>query len=627
MPQHNDPVRQLLAHYTVQDVIFILKVLNPFLNEKGRTLLPAIESDPLYRECRSYPFTRSRGISNLHAHQGSSSRMSTSTWSSGRSIASSMFDRSPSGMGFSDASSIAESTVSENDAHHHAQMSLVSARKGGQRSAAVHRISKPTHKAIPPAAPSPLLAPRKPSFECPFCWELEIPSSISRKADLKRHFKQFHQNNAQWICPERSCGLAFDWRSAFEMHLKESHRNAQHASDTAMVKLCPQVVFACGFSNCRLIFEASGDEDAEKKAQEYFNHVANHFDDNLTHRNWSYSVRFRNLMRQTAVDTVWKERKKGPQDPKWQPRTSSVVRKLLETRHFSDIPLLVQWVVRLGSNPYCETHSPMPKLPADLRLPVKERCALAIEGHLPAIKPEPQPVLLPERPAPQPSGVVEHTEKFDQGEQFIKTDPDTMDYASPTATQHPDAMLPSFDLDSSYTPYSHDTPMRHSQLSPSGGAPAITSTTVTSNTAATDNLATVTHDDIPPMVSAEPLSLWLGLGIEDHGTPTHDMHLHQSMDAIIGYSHAQAHAPPDYRQMMVSSNAGSAMFGSPGMLGSPATGQQPLSTGHAPHAQHGGGHDGHGGHGGHGGHDHGGVVMPMDLEMQDCPYENDVNCF
>lgn len=601
--QNNDPIGLLLAQYPLPAVIYIFKVLAPYLNEQGRACLPVLESDLASR---------------------SSSRLSTSTWSSARSFMSATFDRSPSGMAFSDASSIAESSHSapsgytyDQDRHYSnsSNPQLAVARKGhGQRAVPVHRISKPTHKAIPASVPSPLLCPRKPSFECPFCWELEIPSSISRKADLKRHFKQFHQNNAQWVCPERGCGMAFDWRSAFEMHLKEAHRNAQHSSDTAMVKLCRQTVFACGFSNCRLVFEAATDDEAEKKAQEYFNHVANHFDDNLTHRNWSYTVRIRNLMRQASVDVSWKERKKGTQDPKWQPHTSSVVRKILETRHFSDIPLLVQWVVFLGSNPFCEPHSPIPKLPGELRLPVKEHCnshrpSLIETHHHMAMDPPATIKVEPDTQPPEPEdisqeheqgvhehdvhkhdpGIHEHDHTIhdhdhvihdhDHGIHDIDRDHDhglsvgdvDVKFAPPTPSQHSESMLSPFNLESSFTAFQHDSLISQHMDTPSISAAAV-----------------VTANDVhPSMTAAQPLSHWLGMTTASPGIP-----LQSQMDAVIhGYS--QPSAASNFRPM----TPGQQMMTS-GMFSLGMSSGQPPPT-----------------------------ITPMDLEMTDCHYEPDRNCF
>ncbi|KAK0715622.1 hypothetical protein B0H67DRAFT_244787 [Lasiosphaeris hirsuta] len=438
--------------------------------------------------------------------------------------------RSPSGMGYSDTSSIAESAhsgfTSEHDTRSNTSQATAVAnpnqRKGhSHRSTGPHRVYKPTHKAIAPAMPSPLLSPRKPSFECPFCWELSIPSSISRKADLKRHFKQFHQNNAQWICPERGCSMAFDWKSAFEAHLKEQHHNAQHPPENHQVKLCHQVVFACGFKECRLVFEASSDDDAEKKGLEYFNHVANHFDDNLTHRNWSYTVRIRNLMRQAAVDPYWKERKKGAQDPKWQPHTSSVVRKILETRHFTDIQLLVQWVVHLGANPFCEPYSPIPKLPAELRLPIKENCTMTIDGHRPSFRHDQNHPLSIEHGAPQPNDTVE----VDNGlATSTPAAPAAPAAPEPVYTQEMPEPIPEpmplhpFDADQmeSYHGFHHDIIPHLDDM----------------------HQISVTSNDVPTIGAAshQPITHWMGI---EH--TTHGLTIQPHLDTIMGYPHGNHH--------------------------------------------------------------------------------------
>ncbi|KAK3390584.1 hypothetical protein B0H63DRAFT_519792 [Podospora didyma] len=312
--------------------------------------------------------------------------------SSARTLVSPTVDRSPSGMEFSETSSLAGSihspSVFENDTLVTTPLApapiLHQRGTPGHRLSPPHRVAKRTNRNATPAALSPLPSPnRKVSLKCPFCAELEAPSSksaasFSRKADLKRHFKAFHNTNAQFLCPERSCGMSFDWESAFKNHMKYGHGNTRCDLKSAMVKLCSQLVFACGFTSCRQIFEADDCDDVEEVATNYFNHVANHFEDNFSHHRWSYSVRFRNLTRQSDVVSYWKNMKKGAgtQDLKWQPHTSTVVRKMLETRHLSNVELVVDWALRLGSTkPWCDPLSPMPKqMPPSLCLPIEKHC-------------------------------------------------------------------------------------------------------------------------------------------------------------------------------------------------------------------------------------------------------------
>jgi len=439
------------------------------------------------------------------------------------------------------------------------------------RSATAHRVAKQkaAAAAAASAASSPILSPRKPSFECPFCWELKIPTSISRKADLKRHFKQFHQNNAQWICQERGCSMAYDWKSAFEAHLKESHGNSQHPSESHQVKLCPQVVFACGFSNCRLVFEADSDEEAEKKAQEYFNHVANHFDDNLTHRNWSFSVRIRNLMRQAAVEPHWKDRKKVSQDPMWQPHTSSVVKKILETRHFTDIALLVRWVVNLGSFAYNQPHSPLPKLPPELQLPAKDKCRLDIKGHNTSLRRESLRHLPNDHPVKQ-----EPQEPAVNQNSLPEPEPDMeAEFSHPVLTQHPNHGLPlqDYDGEQAYISYQPPPGLLHDQLMGS------------------QVHASSSHADSTPTSFVDS---WLAIT-----EPRQDVALQSHLDAIMSYQHHQGHhqANPLHHAMLATSDFRPVTPGH--QLLPPET---YTTTTMMPNA-----------------------MVPVDLEMNDCPYESD----
>jgi hypothetical protein len=242
-------------------------------------------------------------------------------------------------------------------------------------------------------SPSPSVRRQRPAVECPFCAELNISVSIARKADLKRHLAKFHHENVQWICSVPGCAQAFDFKGGFESHLKDSHKGIHRSSEEAMVFTCPQVVFACGFSNCKQIYEADGDSSAEQKAQEYFNHIAKHMaDEGMTHLDWSYSVRFRNLMRQRNVEAAWKRRNKDShQRLGWRPTTSAALRKVLETRHIGDAALLVHWAANLGTLSSPEQSYSVPTLPEGLTLPVRESCTMVLPGHKPGLRGGPSP--------------------------------------------------------------------------------------------------------------------------------------------------------------------------------------------------------------------------------------------
>lgn len=216
-------------------------------------------------------------------------------------------------------------------------------------------------------------------FECPFCGERGITVEIKRKNDLKRHFHEFHTNHSVWTCTAPGCGLPFEWKSAYTNHLKSCHQGVGPLPDDAMAKTCPQVVFACGFQDCKRIFEAQSDDDADKKAHEYFAHVADHFDgDGLTHRDWSYSARFRNLMRQSPVDEAWKRRvKMSGESPAWEALVSFTPRKMLECRHIPDVQAFVQCASALG---YAKKGQPT-QLPPGFFIPIRSSCQLASVNH------------------------------------------------------------------------------------------------------------------------------------------------------------------------------------------------------------------------------------------------------
>ncbi|KAK0662493.1 hypothetical protein QBC41DRAFT_31396 [Cercophora samala] len=226
-----------------------------------------------------------------------------------------------------------------------------------------------------PRASSPATMASKDDYlECPFCSEVGAYTACRRKNDLKRHIRDYHNANTLWTCPKRNCGKTYDCPPGMKQHLKEpSHGNLHQFSDCVATMLCPRVVFACGFTNCKDVFGAPGD-DPEKTMNDYFDHVVDHVVANRPNHTWSHSDCFRNLMRQPGVADAWKNRIIKGKDLQWQPHTSIVLRKMLETRHVSDSGLLVLWADRLGSKPFSESTSPVPKLPDSLRLPVYEQC-------------------------------------------------------------------------------------------------------------------------------------------------------------------------------------------------------------------------------------------------------------
>ncbi|KAK4205164.1 hypothetical protein QBC40DRAFT_249556 [Triangularia verruculosa] len=222
-----------------------------------------------------------------------------------------------------------------------------------------------------PGASAPSLPSKEDYLECPLCTEVGADTACRRRADLKRHMRAYHYANMQWACPKPDCRMVFDCAPGMKSHLNDaSHGNLYQFADCVKTALCPGVVFGCGFTNCRRVMEASDVDYSAKTAEEYFNHVIAHVDENLPNQRWSYVTRFRNLMRQTYIDEVWKNRLGQRTKMEWEPQTSFILRKMLETRHVPDIGLLVVWAVRLGSRP----NSLPTSLPSAICLPAAEHC-------------------------------------------------------------------------------------------------------------------------------------------------------------------------------------------------------------------------------------------------------------
>jgi hypothetical protein len=229
---------------------------------------------------------------------------------------------------------------------------------------------------------------QKGAFMCGFCSEEGIQKTCTRKNDLKRHIEDFHNTNAQWFCRNRGCNMVFDWQTAYKTHLKLAHGGCRMNLDDAKVELCPQTVFACGFENCPQIFEAPTDADAPTTFKEYVGHVVKHFDEGANSGEWTYSTRMRNLLRQSGVlrfwtNSSWPEADRG--QLQWQPQSSILMRKRLETRHIGDVQLLVQYAVALGSNP-----ASISKYRDDFVTPILDTCQMVIHGHHLRVQPPPQ---------------------------------------------------------------------------------------------------------------------------------------------------------------------------------------------------------------------------------------------
>ncbi|KAJ0138082.1 hypothetical protein CTA2_1943, partial [Colletotrichum tanaceti] len=254
------------------------------------------------------------------------------------------------------------------------------------------------------AATSP--SRRKP-IECPLCAVHDVRVGFGRKSDFKKHLQSFHNTDCLWLCPRRACRMVFDFERAYVVHLKTDHHSAgcrgddassssfslqaATAPDRVRVELCPQVVFACGFVGCKTVIEAPDDAAAPAAADAFFDHLAGHFDRRATPASssspvcaWTYYHQIRNLLRQRALKDDWKHAlwdKAARNQLRWQPRSSSDLKKLLECRHLADVPRILHAAWTLGQTSFSSPKHPGPAFPGETTRPLRNRCPLSISGH------------------------------------------------------------------------------------------------------------------------------------------------------------------------------------------------------------------------------------------------------
>lgn len=223
----------------------------------------------------------------------------------------------------------------------------------------------------------------KPPYACVFCSELGIVKTCTRRNDLRRHINQFHNTNSQWLCQYPRCGMAFDWQTAYQIHLRSKHKDAQVDMEESKVGLCPQTVFACGYEGCDQVFEANDDLDASETWKVYNAHIIRHSEQGcmgLVTGEWSYSQRMRNLLRQSALDMVWATSSLDVDlgHLQWDQASTSALCKLLGTRHFFNMPKLLDCILVLGESPRCIEQM---EVDFDRYLPVRTSCPAALSGH------------------------------------------------------------------------------------------------------------------------------------------------------------------------------------------------------------------------------------------------------
>lgn len=236
--------------------------------------------------------------------------------------------------------------------------------------------------------PSPRhMAPTSKKYQCPMCFLDNNPVGFGRKSDFKKHLYNFHGADIVWICRTKGCHLTFATERAYSTHSKETHRMDALPNSSARTELCPQVVFACGFSSCKdRVFEAQTSSDASNSRDKFFEHIAKHFEDGFDVNDWEYRIQIQNLMRQERVKPTWKTciwPKEKRQQMWWRPRSSGDLKRMLECRHLGeDVSTLVRLAFILGTSPFTSPSTPPPsEIDLHFQLPFRNECLMDTVGH------------------------------------------------------------------------------------------------------------------------------------------------------------------------------------------------------------------------------------------------------
>lgn len=219
-------------------------------------------------------------------------------------------------------------------------------------------------------------------YQCPMCFLDRHLVEFGRKSDFKKHLNNFHGTDVVWICRTKACHLSFATERAYSGHAKEAHKMEALPSSAARSELCPQLVFACGFADCKdRIFEASSRDDAPNSRDKYFEHIAKHFEDEFDVNDWEYRIQLQNLMRQQRVKSTWKTSiwpKERRTQLSWKPRSSGDLRRMLESRHLGDdISKVVRLAYILGTAPFSSSRIPPPgDIDLHFQLPFRSQCLM-----------------------------------------------------------------------------------------------------------------------------------------------------------------------------------------------------------------------------------------------------------
>ncbi|PNP39348.1 hypothetical protein TGAMA5MH_08766 [Trichoderma gamsii] len=229
-------------------------------------------------------------------------------------------------------------------------------------------------------------------YICGFCSEYGFYKRLSRPSDLKRHLESTHHTNNLWVCPKENCRRVFQWLGAFKEHARYYHKARVRIYDAEVITLCPQTVFACGFAGCSQVYEAVSEFEASPARDKYIAHVVTHLQSSLEKpRAWTFTVRMRNLLSQSALSNIWPPPSLSYEQNlqlKWDARSGSVLQKLLETRHLGSPSSLIRNAIALGSVSCREVQLAR----GNAVLPILGQCqAEVLQIDMPAVQATPSP--------------------------------------------------------------------------------------------------------------------------------------------------------------------------------------------------------------------------------------------
>ncbi|KAL7947989.1 hypothetical protein V8C42DRAFT_363484 [Trichoderma barbatum] len=230
---------------------------------------------------------------------------------------------------------------------------------------------------------------RRKEFSCGFCSEQDFIVRCTRRNDLRRHMEDTHHSDSLWICVHRDCRKAFQWLGVYKIHAGTSHPTSRlRIEQCEVIELCPQTVFACGFDKCEKLFEARSALEAPQTKKKYIDHILNHFRNMKAPKEWTYTTRIRNLLRQTDLVGVWPPAELLEEELanlEWDPQITGVVQKQLETRHLGDRDFLIRNIIALGLGPSHEVQLAQ----ARIALPILGECSEPMHHKTAAIAPVP----------------------------------------------------------------------------------------------------------------------------------------------------------------------------------------------------------------------------------------------